>query len=100
MTADHNSNRRPTVPVNVGGVVVGGAAPIAVQTMTKTQTEDVQGTLAQISSAARAGADIVRVTCDTVDAGHALRQIVAASPVPIVADIHYDAPLALMALEA
>src|SRR2546427_9333776 len=100
MTADHNSNRRPTVPVNVGGVVIGGAAPIAVQTMTKTQTEDVSGTLAQIERAAEAGADLIRVTCDTREAAAALREIVQRSPIPIVADIHYDAPLALLALAA
>jgi (E)-4-hydroxy-3-methylbut-2-enyl-diphosphate synthase len=93
-------DRRRTVPVNVGGVVVGGAAPVSVQTMTKTQTEDVRGTLEQITRAAAAGADIVRVTCDTPEAGTALREIVAGSPLPIVADIHYDAPLALRALEA
>jgi (E)-4-hydroxy-3-methylbut-2-enyl-diphosphate synthase len=94
------SNRRRTVPVRVGSVVIGGAAPVSVQTMTKTQTEDVRGTLGQIERAAAAGADIVRVTCDTRDAAAALREIVAASPLPIVADIHYDAPLALLALEA
>ena len=92
--------RRRTTPVNVGGVVIGGAAPISVQTMTKTQTEDVSATLAQIERAAAAGADIVRVTCDTAEAAVALKQIVAGSPVPLVADIHYDAPLALAALEA
>jgi len=94
------TNRRATIPVNVGGVVIGGAAPIAVQTMTKTQTEDVSGTLAQIERAARAGADIIRVTCDTREAAAALRDIVRDSPIPVVADIHYDAPLALLALEA
>ncbi|HZB97896.1 MAG TPA: flavodoxin-dependent (E)-4-hydroxy-3-methylbut-2-enyl-diphosphate synthase, partial [Candidatus Sulfotelmatobacter sp.] len=93
-------NRRRTVPVNVGGVVIGGAAPISVQTMTKTQTEDASATLAQIERVAKAGADIVRVTCDTDEAGAALREIVKGSPLPIVADIHYDAPLALKALEA
>ena len=93
-------NRRRTVPVRVGDVVIGGASPVSVQTMTKTQTEDVPATLAQILRAAEAGADIVRVTCDTKAAAVALRTIVAESPVPIVADIHYDAPLALLALEA
>ena len=92
--------RRPTVPVNVGGVVVGGAAPIPVQTMTKTQTEDVAATLAQIERAAKAGADIIRVTCDTPEAGVAMREIVKGSPIPVIADVHYDAPLALRALEA
>ena len=93
-------NRRRTVPINVGGVVIGGAAPVSVQTMTKTQTEDVAATLSQIERAAAAGADIVRVTCDTPEAGRALREIVRSSPVPIVADVHYDAPRALEALEA
>ena len=93
-------DRRRTVPINVGGVVIGGAAPISVQTMTKTQTEDASATLAQIERAAAAGADIVRVTCDTPEAGRALREIVRGSPVPIVADIHDDAPRALEALEA
>ncbi|HEY6378105.1 MAG TPA: flavodoxin-dependent (E)-4-hydroxy-3-methylbut-2-enyl-diphosphate synthase [Candidatus Dormibacteraeota bacterium] len=92
--------RRRTVPVNVGGVVIGGASPISVQTMTKTQTEDAAATIAQIRRAAEAGADLVRVTCDTKEAAVALRTIVAESPVPIVADIHYDAPLALAALDA
>jgi (E)-4-hydroxy-3-methylbut-2-enyl-diphosphate synthase len=92
--------RRKTRPIKVGSVVIGGAAPISVQTMTKTPTEDVQGTLAQIGRAADAGADIIRVTCDTEEAGVALRQIVKESRLPIVADIHYDAPLALMALDA
>lgn len=94
------THRRKTVPVNVGGVVIGGAAPIPVQTMTKTQTEDVRGTLAQIERAANAGADLIRVTCDTREAGAAMKEIVRSSPIPIVADIHYDAPLALLALEA
>lgn len=92
--------RRKTRPIKVGSVVVGGAAPISVQTMTKTPTEDVQGTLAQIGRAAEAGADIIRVTCDTEEAGVALKEIVKGSQLPIVADIHYDAPLALMALDA
>jgi (E)-4-hydroxy-3-methylbut-2-enyl-diphosphate synthase len=94
------SERRPTVPVRVGNVVVGGAAPIAVQTMTKTQTEDAAATIAQIQRAATAGADIIRVTCDTRGAAASLHEIVRESPIPVVADIHYDAPLALLALEA
>ncbi len=93
-------NRRRTVPIRVGSVVIGGAAPISVQTMTKTQTEDVAATLAQIERAAKSGADIVRVTCDTPEAGEAMREIVRNSPLPIVADVHYDAPRALEALEA
>jgi len=94
------ANRRRTVPVRVGDVVIGGAAQVSVQTMTKTQTENVSDTLAQIDRAAQAGAVIIRVTCDTREAGLALRDIVRGSALPIVADIHYDAPLALMALDA
>jgi len=93
-------NRRRTVPVNVGGVVIGGAAPVSVQTMTKTQTEDINATLAQVTRAAGAGADIIRITCDTKEAAVALKEIVRRSPIPIIADIHYDAPLALAALDA
>ena len=92
--------RRKTRPIKVGSVVIGGAAPISVQTMTKTATEDVPGTLDQIARAADAGADLIRVTCDTEEAGVALREIVKGSRLPIVADIHYDAPLALMALDS
>ncbi len=94
------TERRKTRPIKVGSVVIGGAAPISVQTMTKTATEDVRGTLDQIARAADAGADLIRVTCDTEEAGVALREIVKGSRLPIVADIHYDAPLALMALDA
>lgn len=92
--------RRRTRPIKVGPVVIGGAAPISVQTMTKTATEDVPGTLGQIARAADAGADLIRVTCDTEEAATALREIVKGSRLPIVADIHYDAPLALLALDA
>src|SRR3984957_7842624 len=94
------TERRVTTPINVGGVVICRAASIPVQTMTKTQTEDAAATIAQIERAAKAGADIIRVTCDTRDAAAALHEIVRESPIPIVADIHYDAPLALLALEA
>jgi (E)-4-hydroxy-3-methylbut-2-enyl-diphosphate synthase len=68
--------------------------------MTKTQTEDTAATVAQIQRAAKAGADIIRVTCDTPEAAVSLKEIVKRSPIPVVADIHYDAPLALAALEA
>jgi (E)-4-hydroxy-3-methylbut-2-enyl-diphosphate synthase len=94
------AKRRVTTPINVGGVVIGGAAAIPVQTMTKTQTEDTAATVAQIQRAAKAGADIIRVTCDTPEAAVSLKEIVKQSPVPVVADIHYDAPLAMAALEA
>src|SRR5438067_10680634 len=84
----------------VGNVPVGGDAPISVQSMTTTKTADVEGTLAQIYALAGAGADIVRCTCNEEEAAEGLAQIVPRSPVPIVADIHFQYRLALAALEA
>ena len=75
-------------------------APISVQSMTTTKTHDVDATLAQIYALAGAGADIVRVTCNTVEAAQAIAEIMPRSPVPIVADIHYQYKLALAAIEA
>jgi (E)-4-hydroxy-3-methylbut-2-enyl-diphosphate synthase len=79
---------------------VGGDAPISVQSMTTTKTADVDGTLAQIYALAAAGADIVRCTCNEVEAAEGLAHIVPRSPVPIVADIHHQYRMALAALEA
>jgi len=84
----------------VGNVPVGGGAPITVQSMTITKTADVEGTLQQIYGLAAAGADIVRCTCNEVEAAEGLAQIVPRSPVPIVADIHHQHRMALAALEA
>jgi (E)-4-hydroxy-3-methylbut-2-enyl-diphosphate synthase len=81
-------------------VAVGGGAPVSVQSMTVTKTADVDGTLAQIYALAGAGADIVRCTCNEVEAAEGLARIVPRSPVPIVADIHFQHRLALAALEA
>jgi (E)-4-hydroxy-3-methylbut-2-enyl-diphosphate synthase len=81
-------------------VAVGGAAPVSVQSMTVTKTADVDGTLAQIYALAGAGADIVRCTCNEVEAAEGLARIVPRSPVPIVADVHFQHRLALAALEA
>jgi len=92
--------RRPTRQITVGDVKVGGGAPVSVQSMTTTKTADVNGTLAQIYVLAGAGADIVRVTCNDAEAAVALAQILPRSPVPIVADIHYQHRLALAALDA
>ncbi|MFP5318353.1 MAG: flavodoxin-dependent (E)-4-hydroxy-3-methylbut-2-enyl-diphosphate synthase [Acidimicrobiia bacterium] len=93
-------SRRPTRQITVGDVKVGGGAPVSVQSMTTTKTADVNGTLAQIYALAAAGADIVRVTCNEPEAAVALAQILPRSPVPIVADIHYQYRLALAALDA
>ncbi len=92
--------RRKTRQVNVGGVKIGGDAPISVQTMTKTKTDDVAGTVAQIKNAANAGVDIVRVTVNDKEAAGAMAEIVKQSPVPIVADIHFNHIFALKAIEA
>jgi (E)-4-hydroxy-3-methylbut-2-enyl-diphosphate synthase len=92
--------RRKTAPVRVGDVIIGGAAPIAVQSMTKTDTRDVEGTVDQIARMADAGADVVRVTCNNREAGESMVEIVKRSRLPIIADIHFDHRLALAALDA
>ena len=92
--------RKQTRQVLVGDVAVGGGAPVSVQSMTITKTADVEGTLAQIYALAGAGADIVRCTCNEPEAAEGLARIVPRSPVPIVADIHFQYRLALAALDA
>ena len=92
--------RRKTRQVQVGSVAVGGDAPISVQSMTTTKTADVEGTLAQIYALAGSGCDIVRCTCNEEAAAEGLAQIVPRSPVPLVADIHFQHRLALAAIEA
>ena len=92
--------RRPTRQIQVGDVAVGGGAPITVQSMTTTRTADVEGTLQQVYALAAAGADIVRCTCNEIEAAEGLAQIVPRSPVPIVADIHHQYRMALAALDA
>ena len=92
--------RRKTRQIMVGSVPVGGDAAITVQSMTTTKTADVEGTLQQIYALAAAGCDIVRCTCNEIEAAEGLAQIVPRSPVPIVADIHHQYKMALAALEA
>src|SRR5829696_9006327 len=84
----------------VGGVPVGGGAPVVVQTMTKTETANLDATMAQIRTVAEAGADIVRVAVPREQDVEALRTIVAQSPIPVIADIHFNHTLALKAIEA
>jgi len=100
VTASSLSPRKKTRQIAVGKVLVGGDAPISVQSMTTTKTADVEGTLQQIYALAAEGADIVRCTCNEVAAAEGLAQIVPRSPVPIVADIHFHVEMALAALEA
>ncbi len=95
-----NIYRRKSRQIMVGSVPVGGDAPISVQTMTNTDTGDVAATVAQVQACAEAGADIVRISCPDRAATIALREIVAESPVPIVADIHFHYKRAIEAAEA
>jgi len=92
--------RKTTRQISVGDVNVGGDAPITIQSMTITKTADVEGTLQQIYALAAAGADIVRCTCNEIEAAEGLAQIVPRSPVPIIADIHHQYKMAMAAMEA
>jgi (E)-4-hydroxy-3-methylbut-2-enyl-diphosphate synthase len=92
--------RRPSRQIMVGSVPVGGDAPVTVQTMTNTATSDARATIDQIRRCEEAGADIVRVSCPDEDSTRALRQIVRAARVPIVADIHFHYKRALEAADA
>jgi (E)-4-hydroxy-3-methylbut-2-enyl-diphosphate synthase len=86
--------------ISVGGVLIGGGAPVAVQTMTKTETANLKATMDQIRTVAEAGADIVRVAVPRDDDVEALRTIVRESPIPVIADIHFNHTLALKAIDA
>jgi (E)-4-hydroxy-3-methylbut-2-enyl-diphosphate synthase len=94
------TQRRKTRQINVGSVAVGGDAPISVQSMTTTKTEDVQATLIQVHELATQGADIVRVAVPHESDARALPMIVQEGGVPIIADIHFSVRLAMMAIEA
>jgi len=99
-TCAHAARRRPTCSVRVGPVGIGSEFPVSVQSMTKTHTEDVEATLAQIEELAAAGCDIIRCAVPNRRAADALRPICERSPIPVVADIHFDHHLALLAIEA
>ncbi|MGI8922086.1 MAG: flavodoxin-dependent (E)-4-hydroxy-3-methylbut-2-enyl-diphosphate synthase, partial [Solirubrobacteraceae bacterium] len=83
----------------VGGVPIGGGAPVAVQTMTKTETANLGATMEQIRKVAEAGADIVRVAVPRERDVDALETIVRESPIPVIADIHFNHTLALKAID-
>ena len=93
-------SRRKTTQINVGKIGVGSDYPVSVQSMTTTKTRDSDETLGQVYELANNGADIVRVTCNEIEAAESLVKICARSPVPIVADIHFQYKLALAAIEA
>ncbi len=99
MSAHPLIQRRKSKQIRVGSVLVGGNAPIAVQTMTNTQTTDVAATIAQIKQVEQAGADIVRVSVPTIDAAKAFGEIRRQVKVPLVADIHFDYRIAIKAAE-
>lgn len=92
--------RKKTRVVHVGSVPIGGDNAIVVQSMTKTETADVAATLGQVRALARAGCGIVRVAVKDMEAASALGPIITGSPVPIIADIHFDRRLALAAMDA
>src|SRR5436309_10458995 len=86
--------------MNVGGVQIGGGAPVVVQSMTLTKTHDVEATTAQIAALASAGCEVVRVAVPKIEDADALPRIVRFSPIPVIADIHFNASLALRAIGA
>src|SRR6266566_6879233 len=86
--------------INVGGVQIGGGAPVVVQSMTLTKTHDVPATTAQIAALVGAGCEVVRVAVPKLEDAEALPKIVRFSPIPVIADIHFNASLALKAIEA
>src|SRR3989441_12281250 len=92
--------RQGTRQIRVGKVDIGGGAPVSVQSMTITDTRDVEATLVQIYQLASEGCEIVRLAVPDQEAARALAEIKPRSPVPLVADIHFDYRLALAALEA
>ncbi len=91
--------KKLTRQIHIGSIAVGGGAPCSVQSMCSTDTRDVSATIAQINGLAEVGCEIVRCAVPDLDAAHALAQIKQLSPIPVVADIHFDYKLALQVLE-
>ncbi len=98
-TGNPKTNRRPTRAIHVGPVQIGGGAPVVVQSMTNTDTADVGATLAQVRRLAAAGCEVVRLAVPDQKAARAFGEVKAESPVPLIADIHFNYRLALAALE-
>ncbi|GHT81744.1 4-hydroxy-3-methylbut-2-en-1-yl diphosphate synthase (flavodoxin) 1 [Actinomycetota bacterium] len=86
--------------LDVGGVLVGGGAPVSVQSMTTTRTWDVDATIEQIEQLADAGCDIIRIACPTNKDADALKAVVAGSPIPVITDIHFQAQYVFKSIEA
>ncbi|HEU5248568.1 MAG TPA: flavodoxin-dependent (E)-4-hydroxy-3-methylbut-2-enyl-diphosphate synthase, partial [Thermoanaerobaculia bacterium] len=91
--------RRKTRQIRLGSVLIGGGAPITVQSMTKTETADVEATLWQIRDMIMAGCEIVRVTANTIEAADVFDKLVAGSSVPVIADVHFDYRCAIRVME-
>ncbi len=91
--------RDHTRKVSIGGRVIGGGSPVAIQSMTNTPTEDVEATTAQISRLEKAGCEIIRCTVPTLEAAKALKEIKKQIGIPLVADIHFDYKMAIAAME-
>lgn len=91
--------RDHTKKINIGGRVIGGGSPIAIQSMTNTPTEDIEATTAQIKRLKKAGCEIIRCTVPTLEAAKALKEIKKQIGIPLVADIHFDYKMAIAAIE-
>ena len=89
--------RRKTRAIHLGQVVIGGGAPIVVQSMTKTKTVEVQSTIRQIKRLEKAGCQVVRVAVPEREAALAIKEIKKKSSIPLIADVHFDPRLAIMA---
>ena len=92
--------RHVTRPVDVGGILIGGGAPVVVQSMTNTDSRDAAATIAQVRALAEAGCELVRLAVPDEESAQVFAKVRKASPVPLVADIHFDYRLALASLEA
>jgi len=92
--------RKSTRQIHIGNVAVGGGAPVSVQSMTKTDTRDIKSTVAQIKELTKAGCEIIRLGVPDAEAAAALKDIKRQSPIPVVADIHFDYRLAITAVES
>lgn len=92
-------NRRKTKQISIGNVKIGGDAPISVQSMCNTDTRNIEATLEQVCQLAKAGCEIVRLAVLNKDAAYATKELVQNSPIPLVADIHFDYRLALQCIE-
>jgi len=93
-------NRKKTAQIRIGNVSIGGTAPVAVQSMTNTRTDDVDATVSQITKLEEAGCEIVRVAVPDEPSAQAIRKIKPAISIPLIADIHFNYRLAIAAVEA